>query len=140
MIEETVGAVESLRVLLVEDNPDDEFLAKWVLDKVGIAGVGVARDGREALDLLYGGPGADPDLVILDLRLPKIDGLEVLKRIRGDARTVNLPVLILSSTEDAGDLDSCRRLGIIDFIAKPLKAAALRKALNAGCFHRANPG
>lgn len=129
MIEETVGAVENFRVLLVEDNPDDEFLAKWVLSRVGIAAVSVARDGREALDLLYGGPGAASDLVILDLRLPKIDGLEVLTRIREDARTATLPVIVLSSTEDAGDLDSCRRLGVIDFIAKPLKAAALRKAL-----------
>lgn len=136
MIEETVGAVENFRVLLVEDNPDDEFLAKWVLNRVGIAAVSVARDGREALDMLHAekADGALPDLVILDLRLPKIDGLEVLKRIRVDVCTATLPVIVLSSTEDAGDRDSCRRLGIIDFISKPLKVAALRKALNAGCF------
>ncbi|HZV82969.1 MAG TPA: response regulator [Geobacteraceae bacterium] len=125
--------LENFRVLLVEDNPDDEFLAMWVLKKVGLDKVSVARDGREALDLLCNGEeGADavPDLVILDLRLPRIDGKEVLRRIRADARTMNLPVLILTSSEDLGDRDSCRRLGIIDYCHKPLKDADLLKILN----------
>jgi CheY-like chemotaxis protein len=124
--------MENFTVLLVEDNPDDEFLAKWVLSRVGINGVAVAHDGQEALDLLCGDDGAPlvtPDLVLLDLRLPKIDGLEVLARLRGDVRTRNLPVAVLSSTEDGGDMDFCRRLGIIDFIAKPLKAAVIRRLL-----------
>ncbi len=121
------------RVLLVEDNPDDEFLAMWVLRKVGLKRVSVARDGREALDLLSdaaGGEGGVPDLVILDLRLPRIDGIEVLKRIREDARTSDLPVLVLTSSEDAGDKESCRRLGIIDYCYKPLKEGALRGILD----------
>ncbi len=124
--------LENVRVLLVEDNPDDEFLAMWVLRKVGLNRVSVARDGREALDLLYGaerGAAVIPDLVILDLRLPRIDGIEVLKRIREDARTSNLPVLVLTSSEDAGDKESCRRLGIIDYCYKPLKEGALRGIL-----------
>lgn len=128
------GFMESIRVLLVEDNPDDEYLATWVLKKGGIGTVSVARDGREALDMLFGeGAGSDliPDLVILDLRLPKIDGKEVLGRIRGDSRTRNLPVLILTSSEDTGDKDSCRKLGIIDYCSKPLREEDIRKALNS---------
>lgn len=119
-------------VLLVEDNHDDEFLAVWALQRVGIERITVARDGREALDLLVG-EGASlpvlPDLVILDLRLPKIDGLEVLRRIRSAVTTASLPVLVLSSSEDSGDQESCRRLGSVDFFAKPLKVAALRGVL-----------
>jgi len=128
------GFMENIRVLLVEDNPDDEYLATWVLKKGGIGLVSVARDGREALDMLYGeGDGTDlnPDLVILDLRLPKIDGKEVLGRIRGDSRTRNLPVLVLTSSEDSGDRDSCRKLGIIDYCSKPLREEDIRKALNS---------
>lgn len=126
--------MEQIRVLLVEDNPDDEYLATWVLKKGGVDNVAVARDGREALDMLYGeGDGTDliPDLVILDLRLPKIDGKEVLGRIRGDSRTRSLPVLVLTSSEDKGDRDSCRELGIIDYCSKPLREKDLRKALTS---------
>lgn len=121
-----------LHVLLVEDNQDDEFLAVWALQRVGIKGISVARDGREALDLLCDREQAAaplPDLVILDLRLPKIDGLEVLQKIRATAATAALPVLVLSSSEDAGDREACRRLGIIDFLAKPLKTAVLSDLL-----------
>lgn len=119
----------TFRVLLIEDNPDDEFLARWVLKKVGIKQVTVARDGSEALAMLSG-ENRLPDLVILDLRLSKLDGIEILKKLRENSLTLELPVLILSSSEDPGDRASCRRLGIIDFVAKPLKAADLRKALD----------
>jgi len=132
MVTQSGAALENIRVLLVEDNADDEFLAVWVLNRVGIVEVTVARDGREALDYLYGGagvPGAVPDLVILDLRLPKLDGREVLRRIREDMRTASLPVIILTSSEDVGDKETCRRLGITEFFSKPMKAAALHKAL-----------
>jgi len=129
----TGTALETFSVLLVEDNADDEFLTDWVLKKAGITAIAIVRDGREALDFLHGGsagPGIVPDLVILDLKLPKMDGIEVLRRIRADARTRTLPVLIVSSTEDPGDRSVCRRLGITDFLSKPLKAAALLRALN----------
>jgi len=125
--------METFSLLLVEDNSDDEFLSNWVLKRAGITKVTVARDGDEALNFLHGGeegPGTLPDLVILDLKLPKMDGIEVLRRIREDARTRALPVLIVSSTEDPGDRAMCRRIGVIDFVSKPLKAAALRKALS----------
>lgn len=126
------GIMANLSVLLIEDNLDDEFLAVWVLQRVGIERITVARDGREALDLLVGtgdAPPVLPDLVILDLRLPKIDGWEVLRRIRAAATTASLPVLVLSSSEDSGDHEMCHRLGSVDFFAKPLKAATLRGVL-----------
>jgi two-component system, response regulator len=133
MMQAKGAAMDSFTVLLVEDNADDEFLASWVLQKAGIQHLSVARDGSEALDILYGSnrsPGTVPDLLILDLRLPKIGGIELLGRIRADARTMALPVLIVSSSEDPGDRESCRQLGIIDFVSKPLKAAAVRKVVN----------
>lgn len=123
---------DTFRVLLVEDNADDEFIALWALKSIGVDQVLVARDGCEALDLIYGvagGNGAIPDLVILDLRMPKIGGVEVLRRIRADAGTMNVPVLILTSSEDISDKETCWQLGIIDFISKPLRADALREIL-----------
>lgn len=122
----------SLRILLVEDNADDEFLAMVVLKRLGIEGVSVARDGCRALEMLHGGAVHPPDLVLLDLRLPKIDGLKVLQEIREDSRTAHLPVLVLSSSEDPGDKESCRRLGIVGFVAKPLKAPVLAQLLGLG--------
>jgi len=117
----------TLRVLLVEDNSDDEFLAVWALKQAGIEQITVARDGREALDRLSAEPFG---LLILDLSLPKIDGREVLRRVREDARIMNLPILILSSSDDSGDKDVCRRHGIIDYVFKPLTAGVLKRVLS----------
>lgn len=122
----------TLRVLLVEDNADDEFLSRWVLNKAGIEHIAVASDGREALEMLYGADGAAgtlPDLMILDLQLPKLDGREVLRRVREDAVTEHLPVLVLTSSEDVGDKELCRQLGIVDFVSKPLKVDVLREII-----------
>jgi two-component system, response regulator len=86
-------------ILLVEDNPDDELLTRRALKKSGIPNrVAVVRDGAEALELLL---GADhlPRMVLLDLNLPKVDGLEVLRRLRADARTRSLPIVVLISRE-----------------------------------------
>jgi two-component system response regulator len=119
------GSGETLRVLLVEDNSDDEFLAIWALKQAGLEQIAVARDGSEALDMLAGETPL-PELIILDLRLPKIDGKEVLRRIRADARFIKIPVLILSSSEDIGDKEFCRRYGCIDFVSKPLTAGMVK--------------
>ena len=116
---------EALRVLLVEDNSDDEFLVIWALKQAGIEQTAVARDGSEALDMLSGGASL-PKLIILDLRLPKIDGREVLRRIKADARTMHIPVLVLTSSEDIGDKEFCSQQGIIDFVSKPLTAGVLK--------------
>ncbi len=115
-------------ILLVEDNPDDEALTMRALKKSGIADeIIVARDGAEALDYLFGtGPyaGRDlslmPPLTLLDLKLPKIDGLEVLRRLRNDERTRNLPVVILTSSKEEQDLINGYQLGCNSYIRKPV--------------------
>ena len=89
--------MEDRAILLVEDNPDDALLTRRALRKSGIQNrVVVARDGAEALDILFGGDEL-PRFVLLDLKLPKIDGMEVLGRIRADRRTKDLPVVIMVS-------------------------------------------
>jgi two-component system response regulator len=127
-------ALADISVFLVEDNSDDEWITLRVLTKTGLARVTVARDGFEALQMLHGestdGGRAEtgsPDLIILDLRLPKIDGLEVLKRIRSDARTKNCAVLVLTSSEDPHDTEVCAALGVAAFAPKPLKKEDIEK-------------
>jgi two-component system response regulator len=113
------------RILLVEDNPKDEALTLRALKKGNVANkVDVARDGAQALDYLIGSAAAPagelPQLVLLDLKLPKIDGLEVLARIRGNERTSLLPVVILTtSTEDKDRLNGYR-LGANSYVRKPV--------------------
>ncbi len=115
-------------ILLVEDNPDDETLALRALKKNNIANeIVVARNGAEALDYLFAsGSYADrdpqqlPQVVLLDLKLPKIDGLEVLRRLRADERTQILPVVILTSSKEEHDLIDGYRLGANSYICKPV--------------------
>ncbi len=115
-------------ILLVEDNPDDQELTLRALKKNQIMNeVVVASDGAEALDyLFYSGKYADreqkelPEVVLLDLKLPKIDGLEVLKRIREDERTELLPVVILTSSTEENDLINSYKLGCNSYIRKPV--------------------
>src|SRR5256714_4705210 len=110
-------------ILLVEDNPDDEALTRRALAKNNIQNeVRVARDGAEALDLLFGtgGHAVAPELVLLDLKLPKVYGLEVLRRIRADERTRLLPVVILTSSREERDLVSGYGLGANSYIRKPV--------------------
>jgi two-component system response regulator len=111
-------------ILLVEDSPDDEALTLRALKRNNIANVVVvARDGAQALDALHG-PGAAkdglPSIVLLDLKLPKIDGLEVLKRIRADARTALIPVIILTSSKEEQDLVSGYQNGANSYVRKPV--------------------
>lgn len=115
-------------VLLVEDNPDDVALACRALERNAFAPeIVVAHDGREALDYLFAaGPyaGRDqrvmPDVVLLDLKLPKMDGLEVLSRLRQDERTKLLPVVILSLSDEAKDIWQSYRLGANSYVRKPV--------------------
>lgn len=109
-------------ILLVEDNPDDEALMLRGFQRSKLANrIEVARDGAEALDLLLG-PRARrlPTLVILDLKLPRIDGLEVLRRVRADERTRTLPVVILTSSREEQDLVEGYRLGANSYVRKPI--------------------
>jgi two-component system response regulator len=108
-------------ILLVEDNPRDEVLTLRALQKHNFqATVAVARDGAEALDYLLGDTRPLPQLVLLDLKLPKIDGLEVLRRIRADDRTRLLPVVILTSSTEDADVAAGYRLGTNSYVRKPV--------------------
>jgi two-component system, response regulator len=115
-------------ILLVEDNPDDELLTLRALRKNDVTGeVVVARDGVEALDYLFGTgahAGRDtsvmPQLILLDLKLPKIDGLEVLRRLRADERTRLLPVVILTSSREQQDMLEGYGLGANSYVRKPV--------------------
>jgi two-component system response regulator len=115
-------------ILLVEDNPDDEALTLRALRKNNILNaVVVARDGAEALDYLFGTgayAGRDlteqPQIILLDLKLPKVDGLEVLRRVRADERTHLLPVAILTTSNEDRDIISSYELGANSYIRKPV--------------------
>lgn len=124
-------------ILLVEDNPDDEFLTRRALKKNNIGNeVVVARDGAEALDYLFGTgayEGRDmsvmPQVILLDLKLPKVDGLEVLRRLRGDERTSLLPVVILTSSKEQQDLVDGYGYGANSYIRKPVDFAQFMEAV-----------
>jgi two-component system response regulator len=124
-------------ILLVEDNANDEYLTLRALKKYNVANdVIVARDGVEALDYLFcTGPheGRDareaPIVVLLDLKLPKVDGLEVLRRVRGDERTRLLPVVILTSSNEERDVIGGYKLGTNSYVQKPVDFAAFMDAV-----------
>lgn len=128
---------EKAVLLLVEDNPDDEALAVRALKKNHVLNeVIVVRDGVEALDYLYGTgkyEGRDvakqPEVVLLDLKLPKVDGLEVLKRIRSDERTKYLPVVVLTSSSEEKDLVESYKLGANSYIRKPVDFQQFSEAI-----------
>ena len=115
-------------ILLVEDNPDDELLALRALKKNNLINeIVVAHDGVEALDYLFGAgayAGRDtdvmPQLILLDLKLPRIDGLEVLRRLRADGRTRLLPVVILTSSREQQDMLDGYGLGANSYVRKPV--------------------
>lgn len=115
-------------ILLVEDNPDDELLMMRALAKNDVTeGVIVAHDGVEALDYLFASgahagrdAGGMPRLILLDLQLPKLNGLEVLKRLRSDERTRLLPVVILTSSNERQDMLDSYGLGANSYVRKPV--------------------
>ena len=124
-------------ILLVEDNPDDEELTRLALLENNIMNqVVVAHDGAEALDYLFAtGPyaGRDssalPELILLDLKLPKIDGLDVLRRLRSYNRTKLLPVVILTSSKEEQDLITSYRLGANSYMRKPVDFVQFTEAV-----------
>ena len=116
------------RILLVEDNPDDIELTRRAFGRIDHENqIDVATDGADALDYLFGrGRHAEretdplPDLILLDLRLPRLDGLEVLRAIRAGARTRLLPVIVLTSSAEEIDLVNCYREGVNSYLRKPV--------------------
>jgi len=122
-----MNGAEHKVILLVEDNPDDVDLTIRAFRKANISNeVVVARDGVEALDYLFG-TGAHagktiglPQVVLLDLKLPRVDGMEVLQRIRGDPRTHFLPVVVLTSSREEQDLVRSYELGASSYVRKPV--------------------
>jgi len=108
------------RVLLVEDDPDDLELALLAFDRGRFAiRVDVARDGAEALAYVSD-PGQDPRLVLLDVNLPRVDGIEVLRRLKEDPDTRHIPVVMLTSSAQDRDLHACYELGANSYIVKPV--------------------
>ena len=121
--------IEDRSILLVEDNPKDEELTLRALRKNRISNeVVVARDGVEALDFLFArgahanrDPDALPRLVLLDLKLPKVDGIEVLKRVRADERTRVIPVVMVTSSAEGRDIVESYKLGVNSYLVKPVE-------------------
>jgi CheY-like chemotaxis protein len=117
-----------IEILLVEDNPRDAELAVCALEECNFANhVHTVRDGAEALEFIFcvgayaqRRPDQTPLVVLLDLALPKVHGLEVLRRIRSDPRTRTMPVVVLTVSQSEKDLEECRRLGVKDYIVKPV--------------------
>ncbi len=128
---------EQLDILLVEDNQDDMDLALHALKREKLANnIFVARDGEEALDFLFcRGTFAErsfdhpPKLVLLDLKLPKVDGMEVLKQLKGDPRTKTIPVVMMTSSKEERDLVSSYSLGANSFIQKPVDFDQFRETV-----------
>jgi DNA-binding response OmpR family regulator len=110
-------------ILLVEDDPDHEALAIRALRKANVANeIRVARDGAEAIVYLsgIGDTNPVPQLILLDLKLPKVDGLEVLRSIRSNEKTAILPVVVLTSSDEERDIVASYRLGVNSYIRKPV--------------------
>jgi CheY-like chemotaxis protein len=124
-------------ILLVEDNPDDEALTLRALRKANVRNeVVVARDGVEALDYLFGtgtyagrDTGDFPQVMLLDLKLPRLDGLEVLRRVRADDRTKLLPVVILTSSTEEEDRVAGYELGANSYVRKPVEFSQFADAV-----------
>jgi CheY-like chemotaxis protein len=130
--------LEDVEILLVEDNPTDVELTLRALEKENLAHkVFVAKDGAEALDFMFAtGPFAHrriehvPKVILLDLKIPKVDGIEVLRRVRADERTRHTPVVMLSSSEEERDVQATYNLGANSYIVKPANFSSFVHAVS----------
>jgi CheY-like chemotaxis protein len=125
------------KILLVEDNPKDVELTKRALEKSNVTnGIKVVEDGVEALKFFFGEDGKSgcageecPVVILLDLKLPKVDGLEVLRRLRADEKTKRIPVVVLTSSNEEKDIIASYDLGANSFVRKPVKFAEFAEAI-----------
>jgi two-component system response regulator len=139
----TTGTQEEVAILLVEDDPLDlEMTLRALKDDRLNNHIEVARDGEEALDFLFcRGPfigrsiASPPKVVLLDLNLPKVDGLEVLREIRGNPETRTIPVVVLTSSAEQRDLVETYKLGVNSYIQKPVNAAQFHEMVAAIGFY-----
>jgi len=134
--------VEEVEVLLVEDNPLDAELTIRALKKGGLANKLLRlEDGQEALDYLFrrdeyvGRPDTHPRLILLDLKMPRVDGLEVLKTIKADARLRRIPVVIMTSSQEEGDISRSYDLGVNSYVVKPVEFSAFADAVRDAGFY-----
>jgi two-component system response regulator len=131
-------AIEAGVILVVEDNPQDATMTLRALKKHNVSNnIVLTHDGAEALEYLYGtgayagrDPSDLPNVVLLDLKLPKVDGMQVLKRIRSEPVTKTLPVVILTSSDEQRDLVESYELGVNSFVRKPVDFAAFTEAVS----------
>jgi len=120
---------ETVEILLVEDNPNDAELTQRALKKTNLGvGLATARDGAEALEYLFSNR-PKPKVIFLDLKLPKIDGIEVLRRVRADDRLRSVPVVVLTSSQEERDISQCYKLGVNSYIVKPVEFEKFYKAV-----------
>jgi CheY-like chemotaxis protein len=132
--------IKEVEILLVEDNPIDREITLGELKKHNFANtIHVAEDGEEALEYLFniGNAGADingkPKMILLDLKLPKVDGLEVLQKIKSDNRTKNIPVVVLTSSSEEFDIVASYNLGVHSYILKPVNFKKMVDAVKEMC-------
>lgn len=135
--------MNAVEILLVEDNPQDVELTLRALKKHHVSNsIVVVRDGKEALDFIFGeGEFSDrsvsdpPKVILLDLKLPKIDGLEVLRKLKGDDRTKSIPVVMLTSSREQSDVIESYSLGVNSYIVKPVNFEGFAEAVrNLGMY------
>jgi CheY-like chemotaxis protein len=132
-----MSGTTSVEILLVEDNPQDLELTQRALRKANLANyIHIARDGAEALEFLFcEGAHAErkiedtPKVILLDLKLPKMDGLQVLKRIKSDPRTRTIPVVVLTSSKEQNDVVESYHLGVNSYIVKPVNFERFAEAV-----------
>lgn len=122
---------DGVEILLVEDNANDAELTLRALKQRNLANqVLVCRDGAEAMDFFAEGKSLVPKVILLDLKLPKVDGLEVLRRLKGNARTKSIPVVVLTSSREEPDIERAYELGANSYIVKPVDFEAFARAVS----------
>jgi len=133
--------MNELKILLIEDNPDDEFLTRRILSKLDQNNVSVVHEGEQALRYLFGDetthPGTQvrnkPDLILLDIRMPLVDGLDFLETAHANLRTHDIPVIVVSSSRLEREVERCFELGAKAYLTKPIDSKELVRIIEQHC-------